>query len=126
MYYRSVSDFEWNKNTYQWEQSEIGWHLCVAGLPKVAVDLLPDDPMQFFSIYGFSFEGKDTGKLRPVYHDEPYMIEVVDDHGNSETIQCQSGITLVPVDFDITDKKLYTLFEQVQAYKQGRIGEIYA
>lgn len=126
MYYRSASDFEWNKSTCQWEQSEIGWHLCVAGLPKVAVDLLPDDPMQFFSIYGFSFEGEDTGKLRPVYHDEPYMIEVVDDQGNSETIQCQSGITLVPVDFDITDKKLYTLFEQVQAYKQGRIGDIYA
>lgn len=126
MYYRSVSDFEWNKTTCQWEQSEVGWHLCVAGLPKVAVDLLPDDPMQFFSIYGFSFEGEDTGKLRPIYHDEPYMIEVTDDYGNTEAIQCQSGITLVPVDFDITEKKLYTLFEQVQAYKQGRIGDIYA
>lgn len=126
MYYRSVSDFSWNSKTCQWEQSEVGWHLCVAGLPKVAVDLLPDDPMQFFSIYGFSFDGEDTGKLRPVYHDEPYTIEVTDDYGNTESIQCKSGITLVPVDFDITDKKLYTLFEQVQAYKQGRIGEIYA
>lgn len=124
MYYRSYSDFSWNKNTCQWEQAEVGWHLCVAGLPKVAVDLLPDDPMQFFSIYGFSFEGEDTGKLRPLYHDEPYTIEVVDDYGNSEVITAQSGITLVPVDFDITDKKLYTLFEQVQAYKQGRIGDI--
>ena len=126
MYYRSSSDFTWNKDTCQWEQSEVGWHLCVAGLPKVAVELLPDDPMQFFSIYGFSFQGEDTGKLRPIYHDEPYMIEVTDDQGNTESIQCQSGITLVPVDFDITEKKLYTLFEQVQAYKQGRIGEIYA
>ena len=126
MYYRQCSDFKWNKQTCSWEQSEIGWHLCVAGLPKVAVDLLPDDPMQFFSIYGFSFQGEDTGKLRPVFHDEPYEIEVVDDLGNSEIITAQSGITLVPVDFDISDKKLYTLFEQVQAYKQGRIGEIQA
>lgn len=126
MYYRSVSDFKWNPKTCSWEQSEVGWHLCVAGLPKVAVDLLPDDPMQFFSIYGFSFEGEDTGKLRPIFHDEPYTIEVTDDEGNSEWITAQSGITLVPVDFDITDKKLYTLFEQVQAYKQGRIGEIQA
>lgn len=124
MYYRASSDFEWNKSTCQWEQSEVGWHLCVAGLPKVAVDLLPDDPMQFFSIYGFAFEGEDTGKLRPIYHDDPYTIEVNDDFGNSEVITAQSGITLVPVDFDITEKKLYTLFEQVQAYKQGRIGDI--
>ena len=124
MYYRSVSDFKWNPTTCSWEQSEIGWHLCVAGLPKVAVDLLPDDPMQFFSIYGFSFEGEDTGKLRPIFHDEPYTIEVTDDEGHSEWITAQSGITLVPVDFDISDKKLYTLFEQVQAYKQGRIGDI--
>ena len=124
MYYRSVSDFKWNPKTCSWEQSEIGWHLCVAGLPKAAVDLLPDDPMQFFSIYGFSFEGEDTGKLRPIFHDEPYTIEVTDDDGNSEWITAKSGITLVPVDFDITDKKLYTLFEQAQAYKQGRIGDI--
>lgn len=124
MYYRSASDFKWNEKTCSWEQSEVGWHLCVAGLPKVAVDLLPDDPMQFFSIYGFSFEGEDTGKLRPVFHDEPYTIEVTDDEGNSEWITAQSGITLVPVDFDITDKKLYTLYEQVQAYKDGRIGDI--
>ena len=126
MYYRQCSDFKWNTRTCSWEQSEMGWHLCVAGLPKVAVDLLPDDPMQFFSIYGFSFEGEDTGKLRPIFHDEPYTIEVTDDEGQSEWITCQSGITLVPVDFDISDKKLYTLFEQVQAYKQGRIGEISA
>lgn len=124
MYYRSTSDFSWNKESCQWEQSEVGWHLCVAGLPKVAVDLLPDDPMQFFSIYGFAFQGEDTGKLRPIFHDDPYLIEVTDDYGNTEAIQCQSGITLVPVDFDITDKKLYTLFEQVQAYKEGRIGDI--
>lgn len=126
MYYKSVSDFKWNSKECQWEQSDIGWHLCVAGLPKVAVDLLPDDPMQFFSIYGFSFQGEDTGKLRPIFNDEPYTIEVTDDEGHSELITAQSGITLVPVDFDISDKKLYTLFEQVQAYKQGRIGEISA
>ena len=98
------------------------YKLCVAGLPKVAKDLLPDNPFEFFSINGFHFAGEDTGKLRPVYHDEPYSVTIEDDFGNVETIECKSGVTLVPVDFDISEKKLFNIITQHKEFIGKRRG----
>ena len=112
LYHRPDAPFVWDKKKCQWYKKEVGWHLCVAGLPKVAKDLLPKNPFEFFSINGFHFAGEDTGKLRPVYHDEPYNVTIEDDFGNIETIECKSGVTLVPVDFDISEKKLYNIITQ--------------
>ncbi len=102
------------------------WLFSKRGVGKTTTMLILG--LILFKLYGVvtQYIRQKEDQLRPIYHDDPYMIEVTDDYGNTEAIQCQSGITLVPVDFDITEKKLYTLFEQVQAYKQGRIGDIYA
>lgn len=96
------------------------WKLCVAGLPKAARDLLPEDPFDFFSIHGFHFAGEDTGKLRPDYKDGPYEVTITDDYGNTETIKCKSGVSLVPVDFDITEKKMYNIIAQNREYLAKR------
>lgn len=98
-------------------------HLCVAGLPKSAQKLLPEESenaFELFSLKGFCFKGEDTGKLRPEYHDEPYTVTVTDEYGTSEQITCKSGVSLVPVDFDITEEKLYTISMQVAQYRKER------
>lgn len=97
-------------------------HLCVAGLPKAAQDLLPDDCFTQFSKYGFSFKGEEVDKLRPIFQDDPYEVEITDDYGNTETIACKSGITLVPVDFEVSENKLYNLFKAQQEYKEKHGG----
>ena len=96
--------------------------MCVAGLPKAAQDLLPDDCFTQFSKYGFCFKGEEVDKLRPVFHDDPYEVEITDDYGNTETISCKSGITLVPVDFEVSENKLYNLFKAQQEYKEKHGG----
>ena len=95
-------------------------HLCVAGLPKAAEELLPENPFEFFSINGFHFAGTETDKLRPVYHDEPYSVTITDDYGNTETIDCKSGVSLVPVDFEISEKKLFNIIQQNKELIQKR------
>lgn len=97
-------------------------HLCVAGLPKKAEELLPSNPFEFFSINGFHFAGGDTDKLRPVYVDEPYSVTIKDRHGNTETINCKTGVTLVPVDFEISEKKLYNIITQHKEFIAKRRG----
>lgn len=95
--------------------------LCVAGLPKAAQDELDaDDAWERFSKYGFAFSGEKTGKLRPVFHDEPYSVTITDDYGNTETIDCRSGITLVPVDFEVSENSLAALFAQKHAFEKER------
>lgn len=95
-------------------------HLCVAGLPKTAAALLPEDPFETFSVQGFKFIGEDTDKLRPIYHDEPYDVTITDDYGNTETIHCKTGVTLVPIDFEISEKKLYNIIMQHKEYIKQR------
>lgn len=112
MYHAPDGKFKWNKEACEWEKEGVGWKLCVAGLPKKAGELLPSNPFEFFSIHGFSFAGDDTGKLRPDYIDHEYDVTITDDYGNTETIHCKSGVNLVPVDFDITEKKLYNIITQ--------------
>lgn len=97
-------------------------HLCVAGLPKKAEEMLPSNPFEFFSINGFHFAGGDTDKLRPVYVDEPYSVTIKDRHGNTETINCKTGVTLVPVDFEISEKKLYNIITQHKEFIAKRRG----
>lgn len=95
--------------------------LCVAGLPKAAQDELDgEDAWERFSKYGFSFSGENTGKLRPVFHDEPYSVTITDNYGYTETIECKSGITLVPVDFQVSENSLAALFAQKHAFEKER------
>ena len=122
LYHCKNGEWEWNKATKQWEIGECGWHLCVAGLPKQAVNHLPKDAFDFFSGNGFRFKGEQTGKLRPEYRDEPYDLTITDDYGNTETIHCESGVTLVPVDFDITSEKMYNIAMQKLQFRKLRRG----
>lgn len=97
-------------------------HLCVAGLPKLAEKLLPSNPFEFFSINGFHFAGTKTDKLRPVYEDKPYSVTITDPYGQTETIECKTGVTLVPVDFEISEKKLYNIITQNKEFLAKRRG----
>ena len=97
-------------------------HLCVAGLPKKAEELLPDNPFEFFSINGFHFAGAETDKLRPVYKDAPYDVTITDPEGTTETIHVKTGVTLVPVDFEISEKKLYNIITQNKEFIAKRRG----
>lgn len=103
-----------------WIQEGVGWHLCVAGLPKVAVEKLPVNPFEFFSSSGFCFSGEDTGKLRPVYQDEPYELTITDPQGTTETIKAKSGVSLVSTDFEITETKLALLILSKLQYEKER------
>lgn len=103
-----------------WVKEGVGWHLCVAGLPKCAVEHLPGNPFEFFSSSGFKFTGEDTGKLRPVYHDEPYQLTITDADGTTEVIKAKSGVSLVETDFEITEKKLALLILSKVQYNQER------
>ena len=105
-----------------WYKPEVGYHLCVAGLPKVAVKYLPQDAFKFFSEYGFKFKGEDTGKLRPQYRDDEYEVTVTDDYGNSEVIKAKSGVSLIETDFDITSDKLYNVIMQKLEFRKWRRG----
>ena len=97
--------FDPNKNKHK---------LCVAGLPKVASSILEErgDPFEIFCINGFSFTGEETDKLRPDYIDTPYDVTIDDGEGNVETIHCKTGVTLVPVSFEITEKKMFSIIQQ--------------
>ena len=97
-------------------------HLCVAGLPKKAEKLLPANPFEFFSINGFHFGGVDTDKLRPVYEDKPYRVTITDRYGVTETIECKTGVSLVPVDFEISEKRLYNIITQHKEFIAKRRG----
>lgn len=112
MYHAKDGSWKWDEKSCEWYKDGVGWKLCVAGLPKSAKELLPEKPFEFFSINGFHFNGEDTDKLRPVYHDEPYSVTITDDYGNTETIDCKSGVSLVPVDFEISEKKLFNIIMQ--------------
>ena len=104
----------------EWKQEGVGWHLCVAGLPKCAVDKLPGKPFEFFSSSGFKFAGADTGKLRPVYQDKPYTLTITDPDGTTEQISAKSGVSLVSTDFEITENKLALLILSKEQYKRER------
>ena len=113
-------DGPWTYTGGEWTKEGTGWHLCVAGLPKCAVHHLPGDPFTFFSSSGFKFTGDDTGKLRPIYHDEPYELTITDKDGTTETIHANSGVSLVETDFEITEKKLALLILSKLQYKEER------
>lgn len=122
LYYDSSAKWKY-KTGYGWYKPY--YHLCVAGLPKAAVELLPNRPFDFFSKTGFSFKGEDTGKLRPVYHDDPYSVAITDESGTTETISCKTGVTLKHVDFDITDKKLFNIILQNMEFLSDRRNYIF-
>ena len=113
-------DGEWTYTGGEWAKEGVGWHLCVAGLPKCAVEHLPVNPFEFFASSGFKFTGEDTGKLRPVYHDEPYDLTITDAEGTTETIHANSGVSLVETDFEITEKKLALLILSKLHYTEER------
>ena len=114
-------DGEWAyKDEIGWFKEGVGWHLCVAGLPKCAVEHLPGKPFEFFSSSGFKFTGEDTGKLRPIYHDEPYQLSITDKDGTTEVIKAKSGVSLVETDFEITEKKLALLILSKVKYDAER------
>ena len=114
-------DGEWAyKDEIGWFKEGVGWHLCVAGLPKCAVEHLPGKPFEFFSSSGFKFTGEDTGKLRPIYHDEPYQLTITDKDGTTEVIKAKSGVSLVETDFEITEKKLALLILSKVKYNEER------
>ena len=114
-------DGEWAyKDEIGWFKEGVGWHLCVAGLPKCAVEHLPGKPFEFFSSSGFKFTGEDTGKLRPIYHDEPYQLTITDKDGTTEVIKAKSGVSLVETDFEITEKKLALLILSKVKYDAER------
>lgn len=121
LYHCKDGGWEYSKSN-GWYKPEVGWHLCVAGLPKVAVKYLPDDAFKFFSEHGFRFKGADTGKLRPEYRDEEYSVTVTDDYGNSEVLSAKSGVSLVETDFDITSEKLYNVIMQKLEFRKWRRG----
>ena len=110
----------WTYKNGEWLQEGVGWHLCVAGLPKCAVNKLPRKPFTFFSSSGFRFAGEDTGKLRPVYRDSPYEVTITDADGTTETIKANSGVSLVSTDFEITEKKLALLIMSKETLKKER------
>lgn len=116
---------EWAYNGSEWAQEGVGWHLCVAGLPKCAVDKLPGKPFEFFASSGFKFTGEDTGKLRPVYQDKPYELTITDPDGTTETIKAKSGVSLVSTDFEITEKKLALLILSKEQYRKERRPYLY-
>lgn len=109
----------------EWIQEGVGWHLCVAGLPKCAVDKLPGKPFEFFNSSGFRFAGADTGKLRPVYQDKPYTLTITDPDGTTETISAKSGVSLVATDFEITENKLALLILSRDTYNRERRPSLY-
>lgn len=108
-----------------WVQEGVGWHLCVAGLPKCAVDKLPGKPFEFFASSGFKFAGVDTGKLRPVYQDKPYTLIITDPDGTTEQISAKSGVSLVETDFEITEAKLAGLILSKETYNRTRRPSLY-
>lgn len=114
-------DGVWKYDSWKgWYKEDVGYHLCVAGLPKCAVNHLPVNPFAFFSSSGFKFTGEDTGKLRPVYHDTPYQLEITDKDGTTEIIKAKSGVSLVETDFEITEKKLALLILSKVKYYEER------
>lgn len=122
LYHQPAGSFEYKGG--EWVQ-DIGWHLCVAGLPKVAVEHLPGKPFEFFASSGFKFTGTDTGKLRPVYQDEPYTLTITDEDGTTEVISAKSGVSLVSTDFEITENKLALLMLSKETYNKERRPSLY-
>ena len=116
---------EWIYTDGEWTFEGYGWHLCVAGLPKVAVEYLPGKPFEFFDSSGFKFAGEDTGKLRPVYQDEPYTLSITDPDGTTEEISAKSGVSLVATDFEITENKLALLILSKETYNKERRPSLY-
>lgn len=123
LYHQSAGPWEYKDGG--WIQEGVGWHLCVAGLPKCAVDELPDTPFDYFSRSGFKFSGAATGKLRPVYQDHPYTLTITDQEGITEEITAKSGVSLVETDFEITEKKLALLILSKELYNKERRPYLY-
>lgn len=124
LYHQPTGSWAYDKNK-GWHQEGVGWHLCVAGLPKCAVDKLPGKPFEFFASSGFKFTGEDTGKLRPVYQDHPYELTITDPDGTTETIAAKSGVSLVSTDYEITENKLALLILSKEQYKKERRPYLY-
>lgn len=87
----------------------------VAGLPKKAYNKYCEkhnlQPFQSFN-EKLHIPENETGKLRPIYIDEPTQEEVIDFNGNSCIMKEKSSVTLVPVDFSMTmDKDYLTLIK---------------
>lgn len=77
----------------------------VAGMPKSSVKMLGEteaDIYDTFSLSGFSLDMDDSGKLRPVYAEEPYDIYI-----NGEWMHEESGCSLVGVPFSMHLKDDY-------------------
>ena len=82
----------------------------ISGLPKKSYNKYCEkNDLQPFHIFNehLHIPEAETGKLRPIYIDEPTQEEVVDIYGNSCIMKEKSSITLVPVDFSMTIDKDY-------------------
>lgn len=90
---------------YIYTDPEKGVKATVAGMPKSSVKMLgetEDDIYDEFSTSGFSLDMEDSGKLRPVYAEEPYDIYI-----NGEWMHEESGCALVGVPFSMHLKDDY-------------------
>ena len=90
---------------YIYTDPKKGVKATVAGMPKASVKMLgttEDEIYDNFSTSGFSLDMEDSGKLRPVYAEEPYDIYI-----NGEWMHEESGCALVGVPFSMHLKDDY-------------------
>ena len=90
---------------YIYTDPEEGVKATVAGMPKASVKLLgetEDEIYDEFSTSGFSLDMEESGKLRPVYAEDPYDIYI-----NGEWMHEESGCALVGVPFSMHLKDDY-------------------
>ena len=115
--------WEWNIKD-GWFKKPCGWHLCVAGLSKLASEHLPEDPFTAFDVYGYNFEAEELRRLVSDYHPDPYDVIITDSYGTTETIHCESGITLRPAKKYIDDGDAITIVMNEANDKMERRGFI--
>lgn len=122
LYHQYEGEWFWNKKSRSWEKKDIGWHLCVSGLAKLAEKYLPEDPFNFFDEYGFDFEVEELERLITVYHPEEYDVTITDEYGTTETIHCKCGITLKKPNKHVSQNDIIATLLTVAAEKLERRG----
>lgn len=124
LYHQYEGEWFWNKKSCSWEKKDVGWHLCVSGLAKIAEKYLPEDPFNFFDEYGFDFEVEELERLITVYHPEEYDVTITDNYGTTETIHCMCGITLKKPNKHVSQNDVIATLLTVAAEKLERRGFI--
>ena len=124
LYHQYEGEWFWNKKSHSWEKKDVGWHLCVSGLAKLAEKYLPEDPFNFFDEYGFDFEVEELERLITEYHPEEYDVTITDNYGVTETIHCMCGITLKKPNKHVSNQDIIATLLTVAAEKLERRGFI--